>query len=248
MMWLLACTIGTAPQGTDKDPSSEPLPEATQVFDDGTETCMPQVLADTTVLPSGETVGDLLAVMRAEVVAPTWFDGRAVGMSVSLVHTGDPVTVDLGCSVRTPVELSLVSDDGAVQQTVVTEAMLYDSVRAWVVLDGADWMGTLASTEFLSAPCPQGETWRLDVDQASATSSGFVRHACEGTVQGGEPGSDTDTGTDDTDTTDTDTDSTDTDTTSTTLTGTLPPTPFPDDTGDTAAPVYVDPPLDVLIW
>jgi hypothetical protein len=249
MMWLLACTGGAGLYGTDEDPPQATISEATQIFDDGTETCVPEVLTESSLLATGVTVGDVLALLRAEVVSPTWFDGRAVDISVSLVHAGAPVTRDAGCEVRTELEVSVVSDDGAVQQAFVTEGSL--SAReagGSIEIDSADWMGTLSSAEFLAEPCPQGESWDVIVRQGSG-SSGSIWHACEGVILGtGEPGTGPDTGTDTRGTPDTDTG---TGTTTGTLPGTLPPLPLagpPDDTGDTAAPVYVDPPLEVISW
>ena len=86
-LWWLACTgVSTA------DPPVDPPAGAgaTQVGSDGgtetgTEECEKEAVLDPdSILATGERVGDLLAwLVPPTRIAPTWFDGRAVEITVT---------------------------------------------------------------------------------------------------------------------------------------------------------------------
>lgn len=241
-MWisLVGCVVGqvqTPPNGPEPvvhDPVSSPTaepPEGTQIGDEGTQTCAPEILELDAVLDTGVTVADVLGVLRAEVVAPTWFDGRAADLDVELIWLGGDVTRDMGCEVQTEVEVRISTADGAIDQVFVTPGTLSSrGVSAWTNLAGTAWTGTLTGFDVGTPSCPDGETWRVSVDQDD-TSSGDVSHGCDGTIQGGEDkgggggggGGGGDTGTDTT-------------------------SRMADDSGNTGEVIYVDPPREVMSW
>ena len=243
-----ACTGAPSTSPDDPEGPSEPgeigsqasEEPATQIGSGGTEpTCADDPLSAADLLPSGESIGDVLDLVRPpETIAPTWFDGRSAGLLVDVAVRADAIEGDLSddrCPVIATFDAALTSDDGAIALSFEDRASLEpDGVSVALRADDGEWAGGLDLASLHAVDC-EGGTFTATVRYTPAGWEGEVRHDCHVPLSrtsgdfttpddtglldtGAVVTTDTD-GADGTDTGGTDTDGTDTDGTDTDGTG-----------------------------
>ncbi len=190
--WTLALTLalavacgpaGNAPTVSEPIPGTSPggsLGEpATQVGDPGTQTC-----AEADVVAGSEdevfALDVLEGAMQVTTLAGTWFDGRAVDVTLDPLHDSSPIRVREDCALEAAVTVTVASADGAINAAFDANVSFADNGELSLAQAVDSHVGSLTGEQVQGSPCPATERWTLRANfHRDGYWWGSVDHECD---------------------------------------------------------------------